>query len=195
MTATLVLVRHGEIVRPASTSNFDRAPLSERGESQIRALARAWPVGRPTAVFASPLRRSIESAILLGETFGLPFSKRPCLKEWSPDDSGIPQPEYAALEKRAWADFEFIPPSKESLAHAAFRGTRCLEEIGRIVDGSTAAVMGHGTLFSLVTAELKGERPTEGYKGSIGFASAAILEAGSGLRLVRDFRTYGDLEI
>jgi probable phosphoglycerate mutase len=194
VTARLVLVRHGEIVRPANTSNFDRAPLSERGESQIRALARGWPIDRPAIVFASPLRRSLESAILLGQAFGLSFSKRPCLKEWSPDESGIPQPEYAALETRAWADFGFIPPSKESLGQAAVRGTRCLEGIGRVVEGSTAAVVGHGTLFSLVTAGLKGERPTEAYKGSIGFASAAILEAGSGLRLVRDFRTYGGPE-
>jgi probable phosphoglycerate mutase len=191
VTARLFLVRHGEIVRPANTSNFDRAPLSDRGESQIRALARAWPFDRPAAIFASPLRRSLESAILLSQAFGLTFSKRPCLKEWSPDESGIPQPEYAALEKRAWADFEFVPPSKESLARAAVRATRCLEEVGRVVNGSTAAVVGHGTLFSLVTAALKGERPTEAYKSSIGFAAAAILEAGSGLRLVRDFRTYG----
>jgi len=41
VTARLVLVRHGEIVRPANTSNFDRAPLSERGEIQIRAPAQA----------------------------------------------------------------------------------------------------------------------------------------------------------
>ena len=194
MTARLVLVRHGEIVRPANTSNFDRAPLSERGESQIWALSRAWPVDRPTAVFASPLRRSLESAILLGQAFGLSFSKRPCLKEWAPDESGIPQAEYAALETRVWADFAFLPPSKESLGQAAVRATRCLEGIGRVVDGATAAVVGHGTLFSLVTAALKGERPTEAYKGSIGFASAAILEASSSLRLVRDFRTYGDPE-
>jgi len=194
VTARLVLVRHGEIVRPANTSNFDRAPLSERGESQIRALARAWPVDRPGAVFASPLRRGLESAILLSQAFGLSFSKRPCLKEWSPDESGIPQPEYAALETRAWADFAFVPPSKESLAQAAVRATRCVEGIGRVVDGSTAAVVGHGTLFSLVTAGLQGRRPTEAYKGSIGFGSAAIMEAGSGLRLVRDFRAYGGPE-
>ena len=107
MTARLVLVRHGEIIRPANTSNFDRAPLSERGEIQIRALARAWPVDPPTAIFASPLRRSLESAILLSQVFGLPFSKRPCLKEWSPDDSGIPQPEYAALETLGAANRRF----------------------------------------------------------------------------------------
>jgi broad specificity phosphatase PhoE len=191
VTATLVLVRHGEIIRPPYTSNFDRAPLSERGERQIRGLARAWPSDHPSAVFASPLRRSIESAIILSGEFGLSISKRPCLKEWSADESGIPQPEYAALEKKAWADLDFIPPSKESLAQAAERSRHCLQSIANLDAGGTVAVAGHGTLFSLVTASLKGERPSEAYKNSIGFAAAAIVEAGSDLRLVSDFRTYG----
>ncbi len=110
MTATLVLVRHGEIIRPPYTSNFDRAPLSERGERQIRGLARAWPSDHPSAVFASPLRRSIESAIILSGEFGLSISKRPCLKEWSADESGIPQPEYAALEKKAKGETPRVGP-------------------------------------------------------------------------------------
>jgi len=186
-------VRHGEIVRPAYTSNFDRAPLSDRGEEQIRGLAHAWPVRRPTAVLASPLRRSIESAILLADAFQLSISKRPCLKEWSADESGIPQPEYAALEKRAWADLDYVPPSKESLAQAAVRIRRCLQDIASSSDGSTLAVVGHGTLFSLLTADLNGEHPSEAYKNSIGFGAAAIVEAGSGLRLVSDFKTYGSL--
>jgi len=191
MTATLVLVRHGEIIRPPYTSNFDRAPLSRRGEEQIRILAGTWPADRPSAIFTSPLRRSIESAIILADVFGLSMSKRPCLKEWSADESGIPQPEYAALEKKAWANLELVPPSKESLAQAAVRGTRCLESIAKSSDGHTVAVAGHGTLFSLVTAQLKGDRATETYKNSIGFAAAAIVEAGSDLRLVSDFRKYG----
>ena len=187
MTGTLVLIRHGEIVRPAYTSNFDRAPLSTWGEAQIRALSQAWPVERPTAIFASPLRRSVESALLVAEAFGLSIMKRPRLKEWSADDAGIPQPEYKALERRSWADFDFVPPSRESLGQAAIRGLQCIEGIAEEVDGSTAAVVGHGTLLSLVTATLKGERPTEAYKDSIQFASAAIVETGTNLRLVRDF--------
>src|SRR5437016_14587751 len=191
MTATLVLVRHGEIVRPPYTSNFDRAPLSERGENQIRSLVRQWPADRPSAVFASLLRRSIESAIILASAFGRPISKRSCLKEWSADESGIPQPEYGALEKRAWADLDFVPPSKESLARATVRGRACLEEIAKDVDGATAAVVGHGTLFSLVTSTLRGERPTEAYYTWIGFASAAIIEVGEELHLLHDISRYG----
>jgi broad specificity phosphatase PhoE len=112
------------------------------------------------------------------------------LREWSANDSGIPQDEYKAAERKAWADFDLVPPSHESLAQAAMRARRCLEEIAEATDGSTAAVVGHGTLFSLVTASLKGDRPTEAYKDSIGFAAAAILESGSGLRLIQDFRNY-----
>src|SRR5207249_4148189 len=92
LTATLVLVRHGEIIRPPYTSNFDRAPLSERGEKQIRGLCRAWPGDPPSMVVASPLRRSIESAIILASAFGRTISKRPCLKEWSADESGSRNP-------------------------------------------------------------------------------------------------------
>ncbi len=74
---------------------------------------------------------------------------------------------------------------------AGVRGRACLEEIAQGNDGRTVAVVGHGTLFSLVTSALKGVRPTEAYKGSIGFAHAAIVEAGSSLRLLRDFQGYG----
>ena len=190
MSGTLVLVRHGEIVRPLYTSNFDRAALSTYGETQIRALAKAWPAGRPTAVYTSPLRRGVESAQVLANAFGRSITKRSCLREWSADDSGIPQDEYKALERRAWADFDLVPPSRESLSQATTRVRECLEEIGEVTEGSTAAVVGHGSLFSLLTASLKGDRPTEAYKDSIGFAAAAIVESGSGLRLIQDFRTY-----
>ena len=192
MNATLVLVRHGEIVRPPYTSNFDRAPLSVRGGRQIRELARAWPVERPVALIASPLRRAIECAIVFSEEFSLKLSKRACLKEWSPDESGIPQDEYKALERTCWANLDYVPPSKESLSQAALRGRRCVEEIAAEVDGKTAAIVGHGTLFSLVTAALKGEPPTEAHKESIGFGYAAIVAAGSELRLISDFRRYGE---
>jgi broad specificity phosphatase PhoE len=191
MTRTLVLVRHGEIVRPPDTSNFDRAPLSELGEEQIRELARTWPVEPPRTIFASPLRRSVESAVILASAFRIPLTKRPCLKEWTPDESDLPQDAYKALERRCWADLNFVPPSQESLAQAAARGGRCVREVAAGMEEVTAAVVGHGTLFSLVAAQLKGERPTEAHKNSIGFANAAVLEAGSDLRLVRDFRRYG----
>jgi len=137
------------------------------------------------------LRRSIETAIVLSESFRVPILKRPCLREWAPDESGISQPEFKELETRAWADLDYLPPSKESLGSAATRARTCLESIGSDNPGRVVAVSGHGTLFSLVLSELKGDRPSESYKDSIAFGSAAIIEAGSGLRLVRDFTRLG----
>jgi len=191
MTTTLVLVRHGEIVRPADTSNFDPAPLSDRGRRQVEALVDAWPVDRPAALYASPLLRAMQSASVLGEAFGLPTIIEPCLREWAADVTGVPQPEYVALEERAWQDLGWVPPNGESLSMAAERGRDCIDAIGKAHPGSTVAVMGHGTLFSLLAAELRGIRPTPEYKASIGFAHAAILSSGSRLRLLKDFARYG----
>jgi len=191
MTTTLVLIRHGEIVRPTDTSNFDSARLTDRGRAQLAVLAEHWPVDRPTVLYASPLRRAIESARVLGKAFGLPTIIKPCLREWAADVMGIPQPEYAALEERSWADLDFVPPSGESLRMAGRRAHACVESIATAHPGETIAVGGHGTLFSLLTASLKKERPTAAYKASVGFGHAAILASGSRLRLVRDFSGYG----
>lgn len=158
----------------------------------MRRLARGWPVEPPQTILASPLRRSVESALILSNAFRIPIMKRPCLKEWTPDEADLPQDEFKALERRCWADLDFVPPSRESLAQAAVRGGQCLRDIATNLKDTTAAIVGHGTLFSLATASLKGERPSEEYKNSIGFAAAAVLEVGSELRLVREFRQYGD---
>jgi broad specificity phosphatase PhoE len=191
MATTIVLVRHGEIVRPTDTSNFDPAPLSEAGRRQIEALARAWPLEAPDALYSSPLRRAVESAQVFAGTFGLPVLLRDCLREWAADTSGIPQADYVALEARAWADLDFVPPSGESLRMAGARGHACVEDLARGHDGDTVVAMGHGTLFSLLTSALRSVPPTAAYKASVGFAHAAVLRAGSGLSLVQDFRPYG----
>lgn len=188
---TLVLIRHGEIIRPLATSNFDPAPLSPRGRREMEALARAWPASRPTALLTSPLRRAFESADVLGSAFELSLSIRSCLTEWAADLSGISQLDYVALEARCWEDLDFVPPSGESLRMAGRRARACIEGIAASHGDDTVAVVGHGTLFSLLTSELQGIPPSPAYKASIGFAHAAIVEAGSGLRLVRDFSAYG----
>jgi broad specificity phosphatase PhoE len=187
----LALVRHGEIVRPVETSNFDPAPLSDAGRRQITGLAESWPMQPPDALYASPLRRAIESAETFASTFHRPIVVRRCLREWAADTSGIPQADYVALEARAWADLDLVPPAGESLRMAAARIRSCVEEIAGHHPGETVVLMGHGTLFSLLTAALRGIPPSPAYKASIGFAHTAILEAGSGLRLRTDFRSYG----
>ena len=187
--ANLVLIRHGAIVRPTDTSNFDRAPLSSEGWRQMNALVAAWPADKPSAVYCSDLLRSIQSATILQTAFHVPLIRRECLREWTADPSDLPQNDYMALERRAWQDFHWIPPSGESLAMARERITRCLEGIAVAHHGETVAVVGHGTVFSHFTTTLRGDVPTERYKNSIPNASYAVVAHGDSWRLISDFAT------
>ena len=183
----LVLIRHGEIVRPANTSNFDRAPLSSNGWRQMNRLSTEWPVARPSAVYCSDLLRAVQSATILQTAFHVPLEKRECLREWTADPADLPQPVYMELERKAWRDLDWLPPGGESLVMAGDRVLRCLDAIASRHHADTVAIVGHGTLFSQFTSRLKGERPTESYKNSIPFAGFAVASHGDAWRLVSDF--------
>ena len=187
--AVLVLIRHGEIVRPKDTSNFDRAPLSSEGWRQMNRVATEWPFAKPAAVYSSDLLRSIQSATILQTAFHVPLEKRECLREWTADSSDLPQAFYMGLERRAWGDLAWVPPGGESLAMAADRATRCLDGIAGRHPSETVAVVGHGTLFSEFTSGLKKESPTESYKNSIPFAGVAVVAHRDAWRLVSDFES------
>ena len=183
-----MLIRHGAIVRPANTSNFDLAPLSSEGWQQLNRLGAEWPFAKPAAVYSSGLLRAVQSATVLQTAFHVPLEKRECLREWTANPADLPQDAYMGLERRAWTDLEWMPPSGESLRMAGDRATRCLEGIATRHHGETVAVVGHGTLFSQVTARLRGVSPTEAYKNSIPNAGFAVVAHGDRWRLVSDFR-------
>ena len=185
--AVLVLIRHGEIVRPKDTSNFDRAPLSSEGWRQMNRVATEWPFAKPTAVYSSDLLRSVQSATILQTLFHIPLEKRQCLREWTADPADLPQPTYMDLERKAWRDLDWPPPGGESLVMAGDRAFRCLDAIAARHRGDTVAVVGHGALFSQFTSRLKGQRPTESYKNSIPFAGLAVAVHEDAWRLVSDF--------
>ncbi len=185
--AIVVLIRHGEIVRPSTTSNFDRAPLSSEGWRQVNRLATEWPTAKPSTVYSSDLLRAVQTATILQTAFHVPLEKRECLREWTADPADLRQDIYMELERKAWRELEWVPPGGESLAMAGDRVLRCLDGIAARHHGDTVAVVGHGTLFSQFTSRLKGQPPTEAYKNTIPFAGVAIVAHGDAWRLVSDF--------
>jgi len=185
--AVLVLIRHGEIVRPKDTSNFDRAPLSSEGWRQMNRVATEWPFAKPTGVYSSDLLRSVQSATILQTLFHIPLEKRECLREWTADPADLAQPAYMDLERKAWRDLDWVPPGGESLVMAGVRALRCLDAIAARHHGDTIAVVGHGALLSQFTSRLKKQLPTEAYKNSIPFAGVAVVAHGDAWRLVSDF--------
>ena len=185
--ATVVLIRHGAIVRPTDTSNFDRAPLSSEGWAQMSRLAAEWPFEKPATVYSSDLLRAVQSATILQTAWHVPLVRRACLVEWTADPADLEQDVYMGLERRAWRAPDWVPPGGESLSMAGERITRCLDALAPLHHGQTAAVVGHGTAFTQFIARLKGERPTEAYKNSIPNAGVAVVGHGDAWRFVSDF--------
>lgn len=183
---TLYLVRHGEIDRPP-VAEFDEAVLTDHGRDQIHALALRWPLPIPDLIYCSPLARSIETASVFASVFRRPIRTVHGLEEWGATQRNVPQDVYRDLERRSWADFEFVNDEGESLSHATNRIIYHLRDIaGRHADRAVM-VSGHAILFALFIAHVRGERATEEAKNRIGFANWGVMEHRRGWRVVRDF--------
>lgn len=79
----LILVRHGE-----STGNLARRmqgwidpPLTPRGEEQARRVGTALAGLAPAALYSSPLRRALDTAVAVGRAVGLAPEPDPDLRE------------------------------------------------------------------------------------------------------------------
>lgn len=185
-TATLYLLRHGEIDRPPVAS-FDDAVLTERGRAQIHALALRWRLPLPDVVYCSPLPRSVETASVVAVVFRRPMQTVHGLAEWAATEQDVPQEVYRDLERRCWADFDFQNDDGESLHHATDRIVEHLTAIAKRHPRRSVMVSGHAILFALFVALVRGERATEASKDRIGFGHWAVLEYAGTFRFVRDF--------
>ena len=105
---TLLIIRHAQAREPGSSSYGNETPLSLLGRQQATALATALAEeGPPVAVYASPLRRALETATIVCERLGLKLridrrlaefqlgqtsiqtvKQRPDLLVWQPDHKG-----------------------------------------------------------------------------------------------------------
>lgn len=184
--STLYLVRHGEIDRPR-TEDFVNAVLTDRGIAQVHDVGTKWTLPIPDMIYCSPLARSVETASVMAAAFRRPIKTVQGLEEWSATDKNVSQERYREIERRCWADFDYGNDEGESLNHATQRVIHNLTEIARRHRGRPVMVSGHGILFALFIAHLRGERATEESKDRIGFAFWAVIEHRSGWLIARDF--------
>lgn len=185
-TTTLYLVRHGEIDRPR-TEDFVNAVLTERGIEQVHEVGLKWTHPIPDIIYCSPLARSVETASVFAKVFRRPIKTVHGLEEWSATDKDVPQNVYRETERKCWADFDYENDHGESLNHATQRIIHHLAEIARRHPRRPVMVSGHGILFALFVAHVKGVRATEESKDHIAFAHWAVVEHRRGWRIVRDF--------
>ncbi|MBI5363871.1 MAG: histidine phosphatase family protein [Planctomycetes bacterium] len=164
MTTRLYLVRHGatQLTAEDRFSGAVGVDLSDEGRAQVRALGARLADQPITAVYASPLSRTVETASILAAPHRLDPLHRDGLKEISHGRwEGLTRSEVEARfpgEYPAWeADpFTFAPVGGESGLAVLARALPVIREIVVAHEGESVLVVSHKATLRLVISSLLG---------------------------------------
>src|SRR5205085_8394499 len=160
----ILLIRHGQSQGNAEQrfGGDTAAPLSELGRRQAEARARALATECVTAIYASDLRRAVETAEPLARATGLAIKQTSAFRERSVgqmegftfEEAAEKYPEeYAALLRR---DFEHVLLGGESYRQLLERAAQALDEAINDNRGGTIAVFTHTGTACILTLHLLG---------------------------------------
>lgn len=161
----LYLARHGETASNADGlwqgRNGDD-PLNERGRAQSRAAAEVLSDSSASALYASDLRRAVETASIIGARVGLPVQTHAGLGEYNFGHlEGATTAEalarWKALLWRWRTDPSAKPPGGESAIEFTRRVAAALQEITDRHQSETVIVVAHGGSLSVGLGFLVGE--------------------------------------
>jgi probable phosphoglycerate mutase len=164
MSITLYLLRHGET--PYSRSGGfcgDLDPeLTPEGHLMAKAFAAAYKTVPWTAVYVSPMRRTIATAQPLCEAIGLEMQLREGLKEirygeWeakTPEDIRQHQSEHYVrwMTEPAWN----APPGGETAVEVASRAALVIAEIEETCRAGNVLVVSHKATIRIILCSLLG---------------------------------------
>jgi len=181
MTTRIYLIRHGATIlsaedRFAGATDVD---LSDEGRRQAEALAVRLSDDRITAVYCSPLKRTVETATIVARPQGLTPIPRDGLREinhgrWeslrrSDVEAQFPD-EYAAWEEDP---FIYAPLEGESGLSVMARALPVIREIVLKHIGENVAVVSHKATIRLIISSLLGFDP-RGYRDRLDQAPACL---------------------
>ena len=154
----LILVRHGATEWSMSGRHTGRTdpPLAQVGEGEARTLSARLLKFKPVVVFASPLRRALDTSLLAG--FGEDVVTDERLVEW--DYGEFEGLTFFEIQQRrpGWKLFEDGAPSGESAADVGARADSFLDSLRRDeqVRGRDALVFAHGHLLCVLATRWLG---------------------------------------
>lgn len=181
MTTRIYLIRHGATIlsaedRFAGATDVD---LSDEGRRQAEALAVRLSDDRITAVYCSPMKRTIETATFIAQPQGLTPIPRDGLREinhgrWeslqrSEVEAQFPE-EYAAWEEDP---FIYAPQDGESGLSVMARALPVIREVVLQHAGENVAVVSHKATIRLIISSLLGFDP-RGYRDRLDQAPACL---------------------
>ncbi len=181
MTTRVLLIRHGATTlsaedRFAGSTDVD---LSAEGRRQATALAARLAREPLAAVYASPMRRTLVTAAILGEPHGLVPASLDGLREighgvWE----GLTRREVEERYPEDYASWEedpftFAPPEGESGLAVTARALPALRTLAVAHAGQTVAVVSHKATIRLLLSMLLGIDP-RGYRDRLDQAPACL---------------------
>lgn len=180
-TTRLYLVRHGatQLTAEDRFSGAVGVDLSDEGRRQVRRLAERIADDGISAVYTSPLSRTVETAEILARPHRLPLVRRDGLREISHGRwEGLTRREVEerfAEEYASWdADpFTFAPEGGESGLGVLARALPVVREIVVSHPGHTVLVVSHKATLRLILSSLLGFDP-RGYRDRLDQSPACL---------------------
>lgn len=158
---TFFFVRHGESEANAAHRFSGRtdSPLTERGRKQAEVVAAALEAVPFDRIVATPLSRSLDTALVIGRRRKLPVDVVDDLIEIDVGDrTGATFDEIRGLPD--WKEDGFMAwPNGETLEHVLERALRALRRIHRESEGGTVLVIGHGGVTRILVSHFLGILP------------------------------------
>jgi broad specificity phosphatase PhoE len=158
---TFFFVRHGESEANAAHrfSGRSDSPLTERGRKQAEVVAAALDAVPFDRIVATPLSRSLDTALVIGHRRKMPVDVVDDLIEIDVGDrAGATFDEVAGLP--GWKDDGFVAwPNGETLEQVLERALRALRRIHRESEGGTVLVIGHGGVTRILVSHFLGILP------------------------------------
>jgi probable phosphoglycerate mutase len=160
---TVLFIRHGENEWTKSNKLAGRTPnvhLNEQGQKQAKALAQRLANIKLSAIYASPLERTMETAQAIAQHHQLEVQPQPGLLEV---DYGkwTGQKITKLTKKKSWRTIQFYPsgagfPGGETMYHMQ---SRFVQEVNALVSrhpGEIIAIVGHADLIKSAVAHYLG---------------------------------------
>lgn len=188
---TFFFVRHGE-----SEANLARrfsgrsdSPLTERGRAQAQTVADALSDVTFDRIVATPLSRSLDTALVIARPRKMPVDVVGDLVEIDVGDrTGAAFDEVAGLPD--WKDDGFVSwPNGESLEQVVARSLRALKAIHQQSPGATVLVIGHGGVTRILVSHFLGLLPRLDASRQTNTAVTVIVTDGVNGRVERLFES------
>jgi broad specificity phosphatase PhoE len=188
---TFFFVRHGE-----SEANLARifsgrrdSPLTERGRAQAVTVADALSDVPFDRIVATPLSRSLDTALVIARRRNMPVDIVHDLVEIDVGEkTGATFDEIAGLPEWQGDAFEAWPDG-ESLAQVLERSLRALKAIHKESPGETVLVIGHGGVTRILVSHFLGMLPKLDATRQTNTAVTVIVTDGEAGRVERLFES------